>query len=218
VEQAEENFHKTVVPKLLSIQKHSGTPTPRPSSEGDGKKTFFPPFKEAGIRREVHGGWEGSGLAEKYTGQVLAVTIGAGSQDKKRRAEVFAQVYGQWNCNKSGELRATGTFAEIGANGFSTPPVHAMATSTAYLFVGVRNERTQEGIWEEHNLGRSPGAIIPFISVLPMKTVTADGLDVQAGDLITAMVGVCDYSSAKLGGVANGEVNARVVRIKMEVD
>ena len=219
VEEVQDKWHNDIVPILKRMQDQSNNPpTPRPQSEGSGKKTVLPPFKAAGTRHEEHTGWEATGLAEKNTGQVMSLTIGAGSRDKKRRGENFSWIEHRWDCNKSGSLKAIGTFVEIHANGFSSPPVHRMATNTAYLYVGVRNERTQDDIWEEYSLGRSPGISIPFANVVPLKRVTASGLDVRAGDEIVVLVGVCDYSSAKLGGLANGEVNARVQLIEIKVD
>lgn len=219
VEEVKKKFHSQVLPVLKRMQDQSDNPpTPRPGSEGDGKKMVLPPFKDAGTRYEEHTGWEATGMAEKHTGQVMALTIGNGSLDKKRRGESFAWIEHRWNCNKSGELKATGTFVEIHANGMSLPPVHKMATNTAYLYVGVRNERTQDDIWEEYSLGRSPGAVMPFVNVLPLKRVTASGLDVRAGDEVVVLVGVCDYSSAKAGGCAHGEANARVQMIEIKVD
>ncbi len=219
VEEVQKKFHSDVLPILKRMQdQNDNPPTPRPGSEGDGKKMVLPPFKDAGTRFEEHTGWEATGLAEKYTGQVMALTIGNGSQDKKRRGESFAWIEHRWTANKSGQLKATGTFVEIHANGLSAPPVHKIATNTAYLYVGVRNERTQDDIWEKYSLGRSPGGIIPFVNVLPLKRVTASGLDVQAGDEVVVLVGVCDYSSAKIGGCAHGETNARVQMIEIKVD
>jgi hypothetical protein len=60
--------------------------------------------------------------------------------------------------------------------------------------------------------------MIPFVNILPLRQVTASGLDVQSGDEIVFMVGVCDYSSAKAGGHAHGEANARVQLITVEVN
>jgi hypothetical protein len=220
VEEVKKKFHSDILPILKRMQSQSNnTPaTPQPPSEGSGKKTVLPPFKAAGTRHEQHSGWQATGLAEKLSGQLMSLTIGTGSSDKKRRGENFSWIEHRWNCNKNGSLKAIGTFVEVHANGFSTPPVHSMATNTAYLYVGVRNERTQDDIWQEFSLGRSPGVSMPFVNIVPLRRVTASGLDVRSGDEIVVLVGVCDYSSAKLGGIANGEVNARVQLIEIKVD
>ncbi len=220
LEYVQREFRENVVQQLKQIQTQgdSTPPTLRPQPEGAGKKRVLPPFQDAGTRSEKHSGWQATGLAEKYSGQVMALTMGAGSGDSKRRGEQFSFIVHRWTCNKSGTLKTKGTFVEIHANGFSNPPIHSLATNTGYLYVGVRNERTQKDIWEEFSLGRSPGASMPFVNILPLKQVTASGLDVRSGDEIVVMVGVCDYSSAKLSGLAHGEVNARVQMIEIEVD
>jgi hypothetical protein len=218
---ANKTFHSQVVPVLRQMQEQQGTTPPpqtQPPSQGAGKKTYLPPFQAAGTRHEAHSGWMASGLADKYTGQVLSATQGIGSTDAKRRGENFSWMECRWNANKNGKLKATGTFVEIHATGLSSPPIQAMATTTAYLYVGVRNERTQKDIWKEYSLGRCPGAAIPFVTILPLQRVTASGLDVQNGDEIVFMVGVCDYSSAKHGCHAHGEANARVQLIEVEVN
>lgn len=215
------NFHSAVVPILRKMQEQQGSKPPtisQPPSEGAGKKTYLPPFQAAGTRHEAHSGWMASGLADKLSGQVLSTTQGIGSSDAKKRGENYSWVECRWNANKSGKLKATGTFVEIHATGLSSPPVQSMATTTAYLYVGVRNERTQKDIWKEYSLGRCPGAAIPFVTILPLQRVTASGLDVQNGDEVVFMIGVCDYSSAKAGCHAHGEANARVQLIEVEVN
>jgi len=221
VASANKTFHSQVLPQLKRFQETRGTTitqAPQQPPQGSGKKTFLPPFQDAGTRHENHSGWMASGLADKITGQVLSTTQGVGYSDAKKRGENYSWVQCKWTANKSGKLKATGTFVEIHATGLSSPPVFAMATSTAYLYVGVRNERTQDDIWQEYSLGRSPGGVIPFVNILPLRQVTASGLDVQSGDEIVFMIGVCDYSSAKAGAHAHGEANARVQLIQVEVN
>jgi len=221
VASANKTFHSEVLPQLKKLQETQGSTIavgPQQPPQGSGKKTFLPPFQDAGTRHENHNGWMASGIADKITGQVLSTTQGIGYSDAKKRGENYSWIQCKWNANKSGKLKATGTFVESHATGLSSPPVFAMATSTAYLYVGVRNERTQKDIWQEYSLGRSPGGVIPFVNILPLRQVTASGLDVQNGDEIVFMVGVCDYSSAKAGAHAHGEANARVQLIQVEVD
>ncbi len=76
---------------------------------------------------------------------MLSTTQGVGYSDAKKRGENYSWIQCKWTANKSGKLKATGTFVEIHATGLSSPPVFAMATSTAYLYVGVRNERSGRG-------------------------------------------------------------------------
>jgi|GEM_PF-5105883 len=221
VASANKTFHGQVLPQLKKLQDQQGGAAPQvtqPQPEGAGKKTFLPPFQDAGTRHENHNGWMASGIADRISGQVLSTTQGIGYSDTKKRGENYSWIQCKWNANKSGKLKATGTFVEIHATGLSSPPVFAMATSTAYLYVGVRNERTQKDIWQEYSLGRSPGGVIPFVNILPVRQVTASGLDVQNGDEIVFMIGVCDYSSAKAGAHAHGEANARVQLIQVEVN
>jgi hypothetical protein len=221
VASANKTFHSEVLPVLLKMQDQRGstiTPITQQQPQGSGKKTFITPFPAAGTRHEKDTNWMASGLADKISGQVISTTQGIGYSDAKKRGENFSWMECRWNANKAGKLKATGTFVEIHATGLSSPPVFAMATSTAYLYVGVRNERTQKSIWQEYSLGRSPGGMIPFVNILPLRQVTASGLDVQNGDEIVFMVGVCDYSSAKAGAHAHGEANARVQVIEVEVN
>lgn len=181
--------------------------------QGNGKKTFVPPFPDAGTRRERDDTWLASGFAEKLTGQLLSVTEGLGPTDSKTRGEFFAWVQCRWIADKTGKLTAVGTFADVAATGASLVP-QRMATNTGYCYVGVHNERTGDDIWKEGSMGRAPQ---PFAIGEPVKQVIASGLDVKAGDEIVFMVGVCDYSSAKYGNSAQGHIQARVQMVHCEV-
>lgn len=202
-----------VISALQGLNNPPSIQVESPPPSGNGKNTFLPPFQDAGTRRERDDTWLASGFAEKLTGQLLSVTEGIGPTDSKTRGEFFAWIECRWTANKSGKLTAVGTFADVAATGASVVP-RALATSTGYCYVGVRNERTQDDIWNKGSLGRAPQ---PFATGEPLKQVIASGLDVQAGDEIVFMVGVCDYSSAKHGNSAQGHIQARVQMIHCEV-
>jgi len=191
--------------------------TPDGGIEAAGSKSWYPPFSASGTESNKHSSWVATGFAQKHTGVMFAMTDGQHFGDSKHRGEFIAWVSETWTAPGSGKVSVNARFVDLAAGGVNWDPSTSgasrqISTSTAYLWIGVRNERTQDDDWEDFSLGRSP---LPFAALMPTKMVTLDSdVEVAAGDQVTLLIGVCDYSSAKHGGTAHGNIKAQLTKIK----
>ncbi|HEB60867.1 MAG TPA: hypothetical protein ENJ06_03485 [Phycisphaeraceae bacterium] len=184
-----------------------------------GKMYWYLPYSRAGLVANMQGEWIAAGWADQSTGEMLAMSDGVGSLDRKTRGEMITWLEETWDADRTGTLSVRATFMETLASGFTYDPVSQgvsgkYAANTGYIWIGARNERTGEDIWDNVEIGRSPA---PYIEARPLKNFKVNGLSVKYGDEVTILVGLCSYSSGKYGGTAHGEISARVHEILAEI-
>ncbi|MCK4873548.1 MAG: hypothetical protein KAS72_12555 [Phycisphaerales bacterium] len=220
VQQAQEHFRNTIREIVIGAFEDE-KPTPRTEPQHiPGQHCWRPPYDGAGVDAEDHSTWLAAGIADPFSGEMIATCSGFGPTDSKTRAEMIVWVGWSWNATGTGELSIRATFMEVIACGVVYDPI-SQGTSgkycvdTGYIWIGARNERTGEDIWHNKEIGRAP---MSFIELRPLVNFTASGLDVQFGDEITILVGICNYSSGKYGGTSHGEIAARVHEVKAEID
>ncbi len=184
-----------------------------------GNRTWNAPYDGQGADSSMHGTWIASGFADRFSGNMVAMCEGQGFTDSKTRGEMIVWCGWSWNATQTGDLHVKATFMDIITSGFVWDPISQGTNSkycvdVGYIWVGARNERTGEDLWEPNEIGRAP---LPFVAAVPLSTVSDSGVAVQAGDEISFMVGICNYSSGKLGGTSHGQINARLHEVKAEI-
>jgi hypothetical protein len=235
---ADKNVLICRVPKpLVVLPPITGNPpgpgTGNPPGPGTGSGPGLPsgltvakaPYTAANTEKNQDTLCSANATASAGSGGLSTDTKGKGNPPSNvgKRGEAFAWIEYTYTAPSSGVLttqvlftnvHAEGTAREATSSGAEVPNDY-LATDTGYLYVRIKNNTTgQEKPKVESSLGRAPKT---YTTTESQRLVSAQTINVNAGDSITVRAGVCHYSRGKLTGFAQGKTTATVQEFRLQM-